>query len=97
MAKMEGLGPVEEDLFKFLQKSFHLSPGKLTPEFEKLLLKLKGYEDNRLATRAFAYLDVISWLESKISKVPVQEVIRKKSEQAKRNKVKKGQNYASKI
>lgn len=90
MAKMENLGPVEEDVFKFLQRSFSLTPNKLKPEFEKLLNKLKEYENDRIASRAFAYLDIISWLESKMSNVPVQEVIRQKAIAHKRNQVKEG-------
>lgn len=78
MAKMENLSQVEEDIFKFLRKSFGFSPRKLKPEFEKLLEKLKQKEKNRFETRAFAYLDIISWLESKIGNVPVQDVIRQK-------------------
>ncbi|HTE24334.1 hypothetical protein [Flavitalea sp.] len=78
MAKMENLSLVEEDIFKFLRRSFGLSPRKLKPEFEKLLEKLKQQEKSRFETRAFAYLDIISWLESKISDVPVQDVIRAK-------------------
>ena len=78
MAKMEGLSQVEEEIFRFLRKSFNLSPGALRPEFGKLLEKLKKYEKSRFETRAFVYLDIISWLESKIKNVPVQEVIREK-------------------
>jgi hypothetical protein len=78
MAKMENLSVVEEEMFKFLRQSFKLSAKNIKPELEKLLLKLKQHEDNRLETRAFLYLDVISWLESKISGVAVQEVIRGK-------------------
>jgi hypothetical protein len=78
MAKMGNLSLVEEEIFKFLRKSFDLSPGKLRPEFEKLVEKLKKYEKNRFETRAFVYLDIISWLESKIQQVPVQDVIREK-------------------
>jgi hypothetical protein len=78
MAKMENLSVVEEEIFKFLRRSFGFSPRKLRPEFEKLLQKLKQQEKSKFGTRAFAYLDIISWLESKISNVPVQDVIRKK-------------------
>jgi hypothetical protein len=78
MAKMENLGIVEEEIFNFLRHSFHLSPGELKPEFECLLEKLKKLEKNPFATRAFSYLDIISWLESKIQGVPVQDVIREK-------------------
>jgi hypothetical protein len=78
MAKMESLSLVEEEIFKFLRKAFLLSTDKLKPEFGKLLEKLKTYEKSRFETRAFMYLDVISWLESKIQGVPVQDVIREK-------------------
>jgi asparagine synthetase B (glutamine-hydrolysing) len=78
MAKMESLSLVEEEIFRFLRRSFRVTTQGLRPEFEKLLEKLKKQERNQFETRAFVYLDVISWLESKISNVPVQTVIRKK-------------------
>lgn len=76
MAKMENLSLVEEEMFKFIRKSFHLSPKKLKPEFENLLNKLKQFEKSRFETRAFVYLDIISWLESKVYDKPVYEIIR---------------------
>lgn len=78
MAKMQNLSRVEEALFTFLRRSFHVGAHALKPEFEKLLAELKKYEGNALENRAFAYLDVISWLESKIGGVDVQDVIREK-------------------
>jgi len=78
MAKMENLSLVEEEIFRFLRKSFKISPRQLQPEFEKLLESLKRYEKNRYETRAFVYLDIISWLESKIRQVPVQNILREK-------------------
>ena len=78
MAKMESLSAVEEEMFQFLRQSFQVNAHALKLEFERLLEKLKKYENNPLETRAFSYLDVISWLESKIHNVPVQDVIRQK-------------------
>ena len=78
MAKMENLSLVEEEIFRFLRKSFKWGPKTLKPEFSKLLERLKTYEKNRFETRAFVYLDIISWLESKIREVPVQMIIREK-------------------
>jgi len=78
MAKMENLSLVEEEMFKFLRKSFHLSAAKLKPEFEKLLYILKKLEKSRFETRAFVYLDIISWLESKVHEKPVYMIIREK-------------------
>ena len=78
MSKMENLSKVEEEMFAFLRRSFHVGANVLNPEFEKLLVKLKKYEGNALESRAFVYLDVISWLESKINNVHVQDVIKEK-------------------
>jgi hypothetical protein len=78
MAKMENLSLVEEEMFKFLRKAFHLSPKKLKPEFEKLLIKIKQFEKSRFETRAFVYLDIISWLESKVYDKPIYDIIREK-------------------
>jgi hypothetical protein len=78
MAKMENLSIVEEEIFAFLRRSFHLLKSDIKPELEKLLLKLKLYEHKRFETRAFLYLDIISWLESKIENIPVQDIIRSK-------------------
>jgi tetratricopeptide (TPR) repeat protein len=62
MAKMQNLSKVEEEIFTFLRRSFRVGAHALKPEFEKLLEKLKRYERNPLETRAFSYLDIISWL-----------------------------------
>ena len=78
MSKMESLSKVEEEMFAFLRRSFHVGAHALKPEFEKLHNKLKKYENNPLERRAFAYLDVISWLESKIRNVNVQDVVRER-------------------
>jgi hypothetical protein len=78
MAKMENLTHVEEAMFKFLRNTFHVPLRDMKPHFEKLLKQVKPYEKKTAEARAFAYLDVISWLESRIQGVPVEEVIREK-------------------
>ncbi len=84
MAKMQNLSLVEEEVFKFLRKTFYISAKKLKPEFEKLLNTIKQFETSKFETRAFAYLDVISWLESKVNDKPVYEIIREKYLKGKR-------------
>lgn len=78
MSKMENLSGVEELMFSFLKESFHLSYKDVKPKFESLLVKLKKIENNSIEARAFAYLDVISWLESKLQNVPVEKIIRER-------------------
>jgi tetratricopeptide (TPR) repeat protein len=83
MAKMQNLTVVEEEIFRFLRSSFNVSPRKLKPEFAKLLEKIKKFEKNRFETRAFAYLDIISWVESKVHDKPMSEIIHNKYLQSK--------------
>ncbi len=78
MAKMENLTVIEEEMFKFLRSSFNLSYRKLKPEFEKFLNKIKQYEKSRFETRSFAYLDIISWVESKVYEKPMSTIINEK-------------------
>ena len=85
MAKMQNLTVIEEATFKFLRKSFNLSPRKLKPELENFLQTIRQFENSRFETRAFAYLDVISWVESKVLEKPVSAIIQQKVKQSKRN------------
>ena len=78
MAKMQNLSVVEEEIFKFLRKSFFLKPGQIRAAFEVLRDKLVRYEDSPLESRSFMYLDIISWLDSKIQQKPVQEIMQEK-------------------
>jgi hypothetical protein len=78
MAKMENLTVVEEAMFKFLRNSFHLSRNKMKAELETFLQSIKGLEKNRFQTRSFAYLDIISWVESKVYEKPLSMVIHEK-------------------
>ena len=78
MARMENLTVVEEEMFKFLRVSFQASRNKLQQEFEQFLQNIKHLEKNRFETRSFAYLDIISWLESKVYHKPMHEIIHEK-------------------
>lgn len=80
MAKMENLTVIEEETFKFLRRTFHLSSDKqkMKNEFSKFLDNIKAFEHSRFETRAFAYLDIVSWLESKVYEKPMSSIIREK-------------------
>ena len=81
---MENLTVVEEAMFKFLRNSFHLSRTKLKPELEKFLQTIKVLEKNMFQTRSFAYLDIISWVESKVYEQPLSTIIGDKYRQGKK-------------
>jgi hypothetical protein len=86
MAKMQNLTVVEEAMFQFLKKSFNLTTRQMKPELEIFLQKIKHLEKNRFETRAFAYLDIISWVESKVYTKPMSAIIHEKYLQSKRRK-----------
>ncbi len=85
MAKMNNLSIVEEEVFRFIRKSFSLSSDKIIPAFQRLKDKLERLQGNPLETRSFMYLDIVGWLESKIENVPVQEVRRRKFLEGRKN------------
>ncbi len=89
MAKMQNLTVIEEEMFKFLRSTFHISRKKLQPEFVKFLEKIKQYEKSRFETRSFAYLDIISWVESKVYGKTMSEIIKEKHEKNRRKSAQK--------
>ena len=78
MSKMKNFTVVEEEMFRFLRYSFKISRVRMKPELQKFLDTVKHFEKNRFETRAFAYLDIISWVESKLSDKTLAEVIHQK-------------------
>ena len=78
MSRMENLTVVEEAIFKFLRTNFYVSSKALKPGLEQFLQQIKQFEKNRFETRAFAYLDIISWVESKVYEQPMSVIINKK-------------------
>ncbi len=84
MAKMQQLTRVEKEMFKFLGSSFHMNPRNLSAAFEQFYEKIKQFENSRFEVRAYAYLDVHSWIESKIQKKTMAEIIKEKYLNSKR-------------
>ena len=84
MAKKQNVTVLEEEMFKFLRHSFQLPRNKLKSELETFLQKIKKFEKNRFETRAFAYLDIISWVESKVYQKPMATIINDKYLQRKK-------------
>jgi hypothetical protein len=78
LIKMEDLYEVQKEMIKFLKNLGHIYPHELKQEFVKLHKKLKQFEEHPYEGRAFLYLDIISWLESKIENKSVELIIREK-------------------
>ena len=89
MARRERLTRVEEEMFRFLRTSFQTSRSELRAQFEIFLEKIKLFEKNRYEARAFAYLDLVSWVESKVYQRPMSEIIAEKYRSSKRGGLKR--------
>jgi len=81
LLKMNDLHEVQKEMIKFLRNLGNIYPHELKSEFKKLHSRLKKYENHPYEKRAFLYLDIISWLESKIENKPVGEIIREKAKE----------------
>jgi len=69
---------VQKILLKFLRKFPYISREEAQKQFPQYLNSLKELRKDRYESRPFLYLDIISWLESKIEKIPVEIVIQRK-------------------
>lgn len=78
LIKMEDLYEVQKEFIKFLRGLGDIYPHEVKNEFIKLHKKLKEFENDPYQSRAFLYLDIISWLESKIQNKPIGLIIRSK-------------------
>lgn len=86
MAKMKNLTVIEENMIRFFRQSLMQSPREIKPLFEQFLHTIKHLEKNRFETRALAYLDIISWLESKVQNKTMSEILQAKYKLSKRKK-----------
>ncbi|TRX61802.1 hypothetical protein FNH22_03215 [Fulvivirga sp. M361] len=80
MLKKDDLHRFQKAILNFLRKlAGEFTEEDLIPEFQKLRKRLLPMQNNPFEKRAFIYFDIISWLESKIQKERVQDVIAEKA------------------
>jgi hypothetical protein len=77
LSKMKDLHAVQLEIFKFLRRIPRIREENLKEAFIGLKERLAKHEQDPYERRPFLYLDIISWLESKIEGVAVQEIIRR--------------------
>ncbi len=75
LAKMSELHDVQNEIFKFLRKTPKILKRDVKEQFARLHQKLSRLSNKPYDRRAFLYLDILSWLESKIEDRPVEDVI----------------------
>lgn len=78
LLKMKEMQKAQKEIFKFIRKTTSMAPNDMPQEFIKLRDKLIPLENELLERRPFLYLDIISWLNSKIYKISMVEAIRQR-------------------
>ena len=66
LIKMNDLHEVQKEIIRFLRNLNSIYPSDIKKEFIKMKERFIELEQNTYEKRAFLYLDIISWLESKI-------------------------------
>jgi len=83
LRRMNDLNSVQEEILLFLRNLPQTNEDQLARKFKKLQSTLIELQKKPYQKRAFLYLDIISWLDSKIQHKTIQEVIRAKFRQRK--------------
>ncbi|MDX1478212.1 MAG: hypothetical protein R3301_10945, partial [Saprospiraceae bacterium] len=78
LLKMEELNATHDAIFRFLRRTPGMTPDRIRSEFVALKDTLREVQEQEGDMRSGLYLDIISWLESKIQGRSVQEVIQEK-------------------
>lgn len=78
MLKLMDFQQVHSAIFQFLRKSIYMERKKLINSFILLREELSEIVEDKYERRPMLYLDIISWLESKIENKPIEKVIREK-------------------
>jgi len=72
---IEDLQQVQREIFYFLRRIPDMSAGALTEEFRALRDKLLPLREDRFERRPFMYLDIITWLETKLEGRSIEELV----------------------
>ena len=78
MLKLKNFQKVHAAIFKFLKQSIYIDRDTLIPSFKNLRDEFLEITKDKYERRPLLYLDMISWLESKIYNRPVENIIREK-------------------
>ncbi|MCH5304852.1 MAG: hypothetical protein J1E79_00040 [Rikenella sp.] len=78
VVKTNDMHAVQHEIITFLKRIPHTYASDFKGELTRLYEHLKPFESHPYERRPFFYLDIISWLESKIQDIPIAEIIRQK-------------------
>ncbi|WP_185882385.1 hypothetical protein [Blattabacterium cuenoti] len=76
--KMDDWYIVQKKIIFFFKNIGNMFPNQIKTQFKKLKYKLLKYYFHPYEKRTFLYLDIISWLTSKIENRPIEQIIKEK-------------------
>ena len=79
LLKMNDLHEVQKEIMRFMKNLNSIYPSDIKKEFTKMRERFIELENNTYEKRAFLYLDIISWLESKIENRKISDIIKEKA------------------
>lgn len=78
LIKMNDLYTVQKEMMSFLKRLHTITASEVRGEIKKLYETLKQYEGDSVEQRPFLYLDILSWLQSKIEGKSFEKVMQEK-------------------
>ncbi|MCC8088090.1 MAG: hypothetical protein LIO79_02350 [Rikenellaceae bacterium] len=84
LVKMNDMHEVQKEMISFLKRLNTIYSSDFKQELKNLYDRLLPYTSHPYERRSFFYLDITSWLESKIKGIPVAEVIKRNFEKTNR-------------
>lgn len=78
LLKMDYLDDIQREVLRFLRKSLSLRPEEMRDAFIELKNHLEELAKDTYNRRSYSYLDMVSWLESKIEGVSVELITQRK-------------------
>lgn len=78
LLKMENLQEVQKEFITSIKDLSDVYPHEIKAAFKKIHTRLAKFKNHPYEKRAFLYLDILSWLESKIKNKPIAQIIKEK-------------------
>ncbi len=79
LLKMENLQEVQKEFITSIKALGDVFPHQIKTEFKNIYARLKKFENHPYEKRAFLYLDILSWLKSKIENKTIAAIIQEKA------------------
>jgi tetratricopeptide (TPR) repeat protein len=78
LLQVEDLHEVQKEIFRFLRRTPGMRRTALLDEFRRLHEKLIKLQEDAFERRPFMYLDIISWLETKLENRTIEAIVQDK-------------------